>query len=193
MVARKTKANVEALDPDGQSVRIDAEGFLAVILQHEIDHLDGKLFLDRMSDLSTLAQLEEWYAWWGGKRPVDPAATNPIGISGIDHVGLAVDDVEKARAWYVELFGMREVSRAENFVSLRVNEQFVFLLSRQTPSTPTALAHVAFRVTREEFEKALQGLATRGISIDEEPKRKGSGRSVYFKDPWGNQLELHHP
>ena len=185
--------NVEALDREGKPLRIAAEGFFAVILQHEIDHLDGKVFLDRMADLSTLTQLEEWYAHWGGRRPVDPSATDPVGTSGIDHVGLAVDDVEKARAWYVDLFGMRDSARAANFVSLRVNEQFVFLLGRETAPSATALAHVAFRVTPEEFDKSLEALAARGISIDEGPRKRGSGRSVYFKDPWGNQIELHHP
>lgn len=49
-----TRANhilVRAWTPDQQEIEIDAEGFLAVALQHEIDHLDGKLFLDRISSL----------------------------------------------------------------------------------------------------------------------------------------------
>lgn len=49
-----TRANhilVRAWTPDQKEVEIDAEGFLAVALQHEIDHLDGKLFLDRISSL----------------------------------------------------------------------------------------------------------------------------------------------
>jgi len=35
-------------------VELDAEGFFARILQHEIDHLDGKVFIDRMTDLTRL-------------------------------------------------------------------------------------------------------------------------------------------
>jgi peptide deformylase len=42
---------VEGLDPKGNPVRIEAEGMLARCLQHEIDHLDGVLFLDRLSPL----------------------------------------------------------------------------------------------------------------------------------------------
>ena len=42
---------VEGLDRDGNPVNIEAEGFLAIVLQHEIDHLLGKLFIDRISSL----------------------------------------------------------------------------------------------------------------------------------------------
>ena len=38
---------------NGQSLVIDAEGFEAVVLQHEIDHLDGLLFLDRVANVKT--------------------------------------------------------------------------------------------------------------------------------------------
>jgi len=46
-VPRATRVLVEALDTSGKQLRLEAEGFLARILQHEIDHLDGILFLDR--------------------------------------------------------------------------------------------------------------------------------------------------
>lgn len=46
-VPRASRVLVEALDPAGEPLRLEAEGFLARILQHEIDHLDGILFLDR--------------------------------------------------------------------------------------------------------------------------------------------------
>ncbi len=41
---------VKAIDMDNKPVRIKAEGYLAVVLQHEIDHLDGILFPDRIED-----------------------------------------------------------------------------------------------------------------------------------------------
>jgi peptide deformylase len=40
-----------AFDENEKEIKIDAEGLLAVALQHEIDHLDGKLFIDRISRL----------------------------------------------------------------------------------------------------------------------------------------------
>ncbi|HRA46792.1 MAG TPA: peptide deformylase [Thermomicrobiales bacterium] len=47
-VRRMTNITVKAMDLDDRSVRIKAEGWFARILQHEIDHLDGILFVDRM-------------------------------------------------------------------------------------------------------------------------------------------------
>lgn len=50
-VKRHAKIHVRALDLDGNVVEFDAEDLLAVCLQHEVDHLDGKLFIDHISRL----------------------------------------------------------------------------------------------------------------------------------------------
>ena len=50
-VTRARRILVRAWTPDEREVQIEAEEFLAVALQHEIDHLEGKLFLDRLSRL----------------------------------------------------------------------------------------------------------------------------------------------
>lgn len=50
-VDRAAKVVCEGLDRDGKPLRIEAEGLLAVCLQHEIDHLEGVLFVDRLSRL----------------------------------------------------------------------------------------------------------------------------------------------
>ena len=50
-VKRAAQVQVTAFDEDEKAIKIDAEGLLAVALQHEIDHLDGKLFIDRISRL----------------------------------------------------------------------------------------------------------------------------------------------
>ncbi|MBI3994878.1 MAG: peptide deformylase [Nitrospirae bacterium] len=52
-VSRAETVWVEGLDPEGRPVSLVAEGFEALALQHEIDHLDGVLFLDRIASLST--------------------------------------------------------------------------------------------------------------------------------------------
>lgn len=50
-VKRHEKVTVKALDIDGNEIEFDAQGIKAVIMQHEIDHLDGVLFIDRISVL----------------------------------------------------------------------------------------------------------------------------------------------
>jgi peptide deformylase len=50
-VKRASHVLVRAFTPDEKELRIEAEGLLAVALQHEIDHLNGKLFIDRISRL----------------------------------------------------------------------------------------------------------------------------------------------
>ena len=50
-VKRSERVQVEGVDRDGNPLRFEAEGLPAVMLQHEIDHLDGKLFVDYLSPL----------------------------------------------------------------------------------------------------------------------------------------------
>ena len=50
-VRRAAQVEVVAFDENEKEVKIEAEGLLAVALQHEIDHIDGKLFIDRISRL----------------------------------------------------------------------------------------------------------------------------------------------
>jgi peptide deformylase len=52
-VRRATRIVVEARTPDGDAVSVHSEAFEARCLQHEIDHLDGLLFLDRVDSLAT--------------------------------------------------------------------------------------------------------------------------------------------
>jgi peptide deformylase len=49
-VPRYNKVRMRALDENGQEIRVKAQGFLARVLQHEIDHLNGKLFIDHIEN-----------------------------------------------------------------------------------------------------------------------------------------------
>jgi peptide deformylase len=60
VVERKARITVEGLDRDGNQVRFDAEGLLSRCLQHEQDHLDGVLFIDRVSPLKRRMLLKKW-------------------------------------------------------------------------------------------------------------------------------------
>ncbi len=50
-VPRSLKVKVEALDREGKAITLEAENLFAICLQHELDHLDGKLFVDYLSPL----------------------------------------------------------------------------------------------------------------------------------------------
>lgn len=56
-VPRHTSITVKAQTPEGKEVRIKAQDYYARVLQHEIDHLNGVLFTDRIEDISTLHKL----------------------------------------------------------------------------------------------------------------------------------------
>jgi len=59
VVPRFDRVRLEALDRDGRPFVAEASGFFARVIQHECDHLDGKVYLDRMPDLRTLSFLRE--------------------------------------------------------------------------------------------------------------------------------------
>jgi peptide deformylase len=66
LVPRARKVKVECLDQHGQAKVIRASGWYARILQHEIDHLSGALYVDRMRSVS-LCSLENFTRHWKGK------------------------------------------------------------------------------------------------------------------------------
>jgi peptide deformylase len=72
-VSRKEKITVQAYNLAGEEVSGDFEGLFARIIQHETDHLDGRLFIDRIEPLQRAdiaGQLEEFEIDWQSKRAV---------------------------------------------------------------------------------------------------------------------------
>lgn len=63
-VPRWASVSVRALDRQGREVAFEARDFFARVIQHEVDHLDGIVFLDRMKDMSTLTFLQEYARYW---------------------------------------------------------------------------------------------------------------------------------
>src|SRR5437588_7452146 len=71
-VERYETVVVKALNRKGREVRIKASGFTARAFQHELDHLDGVLFTDRLTSLDTLRRVEELEASEGAAgEPAD--------------------------------------------------------------------------------------------------------------------------
>ncbi|MFN7972829.1 MAG: peptide deformylase [Acidobacteriota bacterium] len=63
-VPRRKKVRVDGIDRHGTPLSFEAESVFAAIVQHELDHLDGKLFVDRVRDTSTLTFLKEYHRYW---------------------------------------------------------------------------------------------------------------------------------
>lgn len=70
-VPRYTAVRLECDDRDGQRIDLIAKDFFARVLQHETDHLDGTVYLDRMRDLSSLSHIAEWQKYTLGLSEQD--------------------------------------------------------------------------------------------------------------------------
>ena len=68
-VSRAARVAIDALDMDWRPVHVEADGLLAVCLQHELDHLDGKVFLDRLSRLKRTLFDTRVKKWLRHKNP----------------------------------------------------------------------------------------------------------------------------
>jgi len=68
MVPRHRAVRLECYDREAQKVSLIAKDFFARVIQHESDHLNGTVYLDRMRDLSTLSHIAEWNKHWLGIR-----------------------------------------------------------------------------------------------------------------------------
>ncbi len=60
VVPRLKRVRLQALDREGRPYSLEAEGFLARVIQHECDHLDGRVYLDRMADMRSLTFIKEF-------------------------------------------------------------------------------------------------------------------------------------
>jgi peptide deformylase len=63
-VPRARQIQVRGLDRQGRKLELKISGFPARVMQHETDHLDGVLFLDRMTSFETLTFLDEFGRYW---------------------------------------------------------------------------------------------------------------------------------
>lgn len=75
LVSRPNRISVKALNEKAMAVEFTAEGFCATVVQHECDHLQGKLYVDRMSDFSKLSFEREFQKYLAG--PDEKGRTEP--------------------------------------------------------------------------------------------------------------------
>ena len=88
-VRRPQRVIIEAWDLNGQPIRIDLDGFLARVVQHEFDHLEGRLFTDRLPDAASLevkGDLELFQDIYRGKQSRGELSPEDEMISELDQL-----------------------------------------------------------------------------------------------------------
>lgn len=114
-----------------------------------------------------------------------------ITVEGLDHVALRVSDRDASAGWYERLLGLRSVHEDvwERVPVMLVGRAETGLaLFQARPGGRAGFAHLAFRVTPEQYASAKEILAAEAIAFEEQDHTVS--RSLYFRDPDGIELEL---
>ncbi|HXY35767.1 MAG TPA: VOC family protein [Planctomycetaceae bacterium] len=119
-------------------------------------------------------------------------------VEGIDHIALAVRDVERSVAWYKDVLGLeRRYEEAWGnypaMVGVGTTSIALFPVEGAQPKGSPgrdvlAMRHFAFRADRANFERARGELQKRGIAL--EYQHHGISESIYFHDPDGHEVEI---
>ena len=116
-------------------------------------------------------------------------------LEGLDHVGLAVRDVERSIRWYQEVLGLErafEEAWGDYPAVLAAGGTGVALFSTRgapvEPSTMHSLTHVGFRASRRGYEGARAELAAQGVEFRESDHTVAW--SMYVQDPDGHLIEI---
>lgn len=120
----------------------------------------------------------------------------------IDHIletSLYVADIGVAERFYADLFELQVYMKdAQRHVLFKLGDSMLLLFNaaetRKGGDLPAHGAagpgHVAFRVAHEELPFWRRRLQTFGVAIEREVTWPSGGESIYFRDPFGNSLEL---
>ena len=132
--------------------------------------------------------------------PQPPAS---VAIEALVETSLYADDLDAAEAFYVDILGLsamgREAGRHVFFQAGPANMLLVFrpeatlrgdVLPAHGAQGP---GHVAFGIAAEQLEPWRERLTSHGIAIEKEVTWPRGGRSLYFRDPAGNSVELVTP
>ena len=118
-------------------------------------------------------------------------------LEGIDHVALAVRDVEEAAKWYADVLGFERRYEGmwdgiPTFIGKGNTAIALFPVrgddSKSSAPTKIRMLHLAFRADRNGFLSAQEELKRRGIKFEFEDHE--ISHSIYFRDPDGHQLEI---
>ncbi len=119
-------------------------------------------------------------------------------LENLVHFTIPVKELDRSEKFYTEILGLERIRRNSHMVFMRSpdNNHFVLTFSEK-PVDPNFddkhEIHTAFRVTKDEYDRAKGFLASKNVRIfKEEDRRSGTfqGRSAYFHDPDRNVIEI---
>ena len=127
--------------------------------------------------------------------------------SGILETIIYADDLAAAQAFYRDVLGLEPVSiAAGRHLFYRFDNHMLLIFDPEATSKPRASAelpipphgsrgpgHVCFRCSRQELDAWRRRLEDKGVPIEADLEWPNGGRSIYFRDPAGNSLELAEP
>jgi len=124
-----------------------------------------------------------------------PDSPAPFQVLRLDHVVLAVSDLQRAEDFYMRLLGVHVERRLENpkLVQLRTGDSLLDLVPGVPDPAHPNMAHCCFRI--DPFDEAAITAHLRGLGISAEASGErygadGHGPSIYLRDPDHNQIEL---
>lgn len=122
-------------------------------------------------------------------------AQERIKTGGLCHIAIDVSDLGRSTDFYTGLFAMDVISRSDLIVHLKTSaaDDSFFLFQADGPVSPEACGmrhmHFGFRISEENFERALDYIKRNDIKIHPNPAR-GPGRYIYIEDPDGYVIQL---
>ena len=121
---------------------------------------------------------------------------------GVFETVLYAEDLAAAERFYRDAVGLQVIGRGDLAVVLRCGDGVLLIFDprksgaagREVPSHGTSgAAHIAFTAKPEDLSAWRKQLHEAGVSIEQEMDWEEGGRSIYFRDPAGNVVELAPP
>ncbi len=127
-----------------------------------------------------------------------------IQLEGLHHFALNVKNMKRSEKFYHQVLGFPVVNRTETRSGIKHFEidvgNVVLALfespdldfdSAQKVMTNDGFLHFAFAAKPKQYEDIIQNLKDHNVEMDGEPRNHPGGKSIYFFDPDGHQLEIH--
>lgn len=161
-------------------------------MTREIDELVGRFEAHHLSRRELVVALAGLVASAPGPAAAQESATTQIAQGRtLNHVSLAVTDVEKSASFYKALLGLKEVSRPGNGgINLGLGDGFLGLYKLPNPGT---VNHCCIGVDDFDPDRMAERLKQQGIqaTVDRNPaNRTSGGDQLYFTDPDKTRVQL---